>query len=218
MLINLLGIDGVGKTTHIKNLIEDIQNEFKVKVRIITKADIMNKEIFPEADLFRVPYSVLAIECLPFMKGNSRAMWLLYMFTVILGKFPPVKNEIILFDGFWHKHYAAETALGVDEDWFESVCKMFPEVDYTLVLDIEPELILKRSPKSPTPYECGLDVKCTNESFIDHQEKVRKKIMDLMSKKNNYDVIDARESKEVTYEKIKSNIFSKLKVNMKEVR
>lgn len=40
---------------------------------------------------------------------------------------PPQKGEVIMLDGYWHKHYATELSLGLDGDWLKNTCTFFPE-------------------------------------------------------------------------------------------
>lgn len=206
MIINILGTDGVGKTTHIYRLMSEIKERFNISSRVICKADMLDTTAFPEAKFVGVSYETLAVECLPRMKGNSRAMWLLYMFSVILGRYAPKDDEVILMDGYWQKHYGTEAALGVCGEWIKNVGKMFPNPDLTIFLDIDPEKVLKREGKKIKPYECGLDMECKPESFLKHQRKVRENLKNIIREYNSV-TINADDDMETIYQNIKEVVF-----------
>jgi thymidylate kinase len=210
MIINILGTDGVGKTTHIYRLMSDIQQSFNISTRVVAKSDMLDTVKFPETKFIGVSYETLAVECLPLMKGCSRAMWLLYMFSVILGRYTPQSNEIILMDGYWHKHYGTEAALGVDGEWIKKVCSIFPQPDFSVFLDLDPEKVLKREGKMIKPYECGLDIECKPESFLKHQSKVRENLKNIIKEYNSV-TIDADNDIEIIYQKIKAEVFNQIK-------
>ncbi|GEM_PF-1957537 len=209
MVINILGTDGVGKTTHIYRLRNDIEESFGIKTRVICKSDMLNTDNFPESQFVGVSYETLAVECLPRMKGYSRAMWLMYMFSVMLGRYKPQDDEIILMDGFWQKHYGTEKALGVDGEWIKKTASMFPKTDFILFLDMEPERIIERGGKKIKPYECGLDLQCSLESFLRHQNKVRENLKELIKGCNSV-TIDADNDRECIYQCIKKEVFSQV--------
>lgn len=136
-------------------------------------------------------------------------MWLMYMFSVMLGRYKPQDDEIILMDGFWQKHYGTEKALGVDGEWIKKTASMFPKTDFILFLDMEPERIIERGGKKIKPYECGLDLQCSLESFLRHQNKVRENLKELIKGCNSV-TIDADNDRECIYQCIKKEVFSQV--------
>jgi thymidylate kinase len=133
------------------------------------------------------------------MKGIARPLFLIYTFAIAFGKYPPNKNEIILVDGYWQKHLGTESALGTDGDWFTKVCSVLPKPDITVLLDIDPRIVLSRG-KRPKPYECGCDFSCSDNSFILHQSKVRSILLDAAEKFGWQKVDAARTEDQVEFD------------------
>lgn len=208
MLINLVGPDGCGKTTQIEKLSQWIQRDYKITPRIVVKADIFDLDRFPECRFFGCDYPTLAHELLPLMKRESRAMWLFYMLAVIICHYPPQENEIILLDGYWHKHYATELAFGLDETWLKNTCAFFPEPDLTYMLDIAPQDTVVRKHERH-PYESGCDFNRSAHSFEAHQKKVRRVLLD-MAQEREWTIIDANRPIDAVYEDLKHRLTGPL--------
>lgn len=200
MLINILGPDGCGKTTQLAKLKKWLEEEFGIKFSSLVKRDIFDKDRFPECDFFGCPYEKLAHQLLPMMPDESRSLWLIYMNAVLIKHYIPRKNEISFLDGYWHKHYATEAALGIDEVWLLQVCAFFPEPDITILLDIDPRITVARG-HSHKPYESGCDFQCSDESFIKHQDKVREKLLKL-AESRGYVILEADKSVDSVFQNI----------------
>lgn len=204
MLVNILGGDGGGKTTQVERLVEWVRDQFGVAARGMAKRDIFDAERVPECDFFRIDYEALAHRFLPRMLGESRALWLIYMNAVLIRRRTPQSDEVVFHDGYWHKHYATEAALGIDPRWLLDVCRVFPEPDVTLVLDINPRTIVARG-HSHKPYESGCDFGCSDASFVRHQDKVRAHILSL-ARDRGYPVIDADQPVERLFDVLTSQL------------
>lgn len=188
MLVNILGADGCGKTTQISKLIAWTR-DFGLSARSLAKRDIFDLNRYPECAFFGCEYETLAHELLPRMRGESRALWLIYMNAVLIRGNPPSEREVVFLDGYWHKHYATEAAFGISERWLLDVCAFFPEPDITVVLDLDPQTIVQRG-HLHHPYESGCDFGCSDLAFVQHQGKVRGVIRRLADAKG-YAVFDA---------------------------
>jgi len=204
MLINILGPDGCGKTTQIANLIKWVEETLGRRARSMAKRDIFDVERFPECGFFGCRYEKLAHELLPMMADESRALWLIYMNAVLIRRHPPMENEIVFLDGYWHKHYATEAALGLDKQWLLNVCSFFPEPDVTLLLDIDPRVTVARG-HVHKPYESGCDFACSDEAFIIHQDKVRANLLKL-AEMRGYFVLSANKSVEALFQEIRERL------------
>lgn len=198
MLINILGGDGGGKTTQIALVSDWLRKTHDAPVRTMAKKDIFDPLRVPECDFFGVTYETLAHQRLPRMIGESRALWLIYMNAVLIHRLPPQPGEVVLHDGYWHKHYATEAAMGVDGQWLLDVCRFFPEPDVTILLDIDPRAIVARGHRH-RPYESGCDFDCGDATFIAHQDKVRAHLLAL-ARSRNYPVIDAEQPVERVFD------------------
>jgi thymidylate kinase len=189
MLMNVLGGDGCGKTTQVCHLLDWLSGELQLGARALAKRDLIDQNIFPGSDYFGTPYEHVAHQCLPRMKGESRALFLYYMNAMLIRGAPPRPGEVVIMDGYWHKHYATEAAMGIDPQWLIGMGAAFPEPDVTIVLDLDPRVIVERGHRHK-PYESGCDFTCSDDAFIAHQDKVRSYIR-AISKERNYPVIDA---------------------------
>ncbi|MFP5394269.1 MAG: dTMP kinase [Gammaproteobacteria bacterium] len=191
MLINILGGDGGGKSTQIGHLLRWLADK-GVAARTMAKRDIFDLERFPECDYFGVPYEHVAHQCLPRMRAEGRALFLYYMNAQLIRGLPPRDDEVVILDGYWHKHYATEAALGIDADWLLGMGKVFPEPDLSILLDIDPREIVRRGHRH-RPYESGCDPACSDASFIAHQDKVRGYLQEL-ARARAYRIVDAARS------------------------
>lgn len=205
MLINVLGGDGCGKTTQIRYLIDWLSGELYLSTRSLAKRDIFDADVFPGADYFGTSYEHVAHQCLPRMKGESRALFLYYMNAMLIRGAPPRSGEIVLMDGYWHKHYATEAALGLDPEWLIAMGSALPEPELTVVLDMDPRAIVRRG-HLHRPYESGCDFSCSDESFVAQQDKVRSFIRSL-SEKRNYPVIDANCPEHELFQRIQALVL-----------
>ena len=182
MLINVLGCDGCGKSTQIEKLIGWVHDDTPLRARSLTKKNIFDAARFPDTALIGVPDPNLAHRLLPSVNKENRALWLILMNLVLIQGDPPEMGEVVFLDGYWQRYYATEAALGVDESWMRAVCSVFAEPDATVLIDIDPKVIVARG-RVHNPYESGCDFDCSDESFIDHQEKVRSILLDLAEEK-----------------------------------
>lgn len=204
MLINILGPDGGGKTTQVTRLLSWVTDTFGVPARSMAKRDIFDAERFPECAFFGCSYETLAHHFLPQMLDESRALWLIYMNAVLIRRQPPQPDEVVFLDGYWHKHYATEAAFGLSPEWLLEVCRFFPEPDLTILLDIDPRVIVARGHRHH-PYESGCDFAVRDESFIAHQDKVRAYLLDLAARRG-YTVVPADQSEDDLFRELISHI------------
>lgn len=208
MFINILGPDGCGKTTQIEKLERWIGEELNLPVRRLEKRSIYQRKRYPECEFLGVSYENLAHRLLPSMYGESRAMWLFYMLAVSVRHYPPRENEVVLADGYWQKHYATEAAMGLDGGWLEQTCAFFPEPDLTLVLDMDPREVVARGHEHK-PYESGCDFSCSDAAFVTHQDKVRRHILALASRRG-YEVLAANAPVESLFARLRERLAPSL--------
>lgn len=214
MLINLVGIDGSGKSTQIKLLKEWIQRNFQAKIRVVSKWDILDRKKHPESAFITCGREKLGSYYFPRIKGYSRAMFIFWMTSVPFCKSPLKEDEIVLADGYWYKHLVTEKVLGIDEKWISNLCDFLPMPDVTFVLDIEPSTVVSRGHR-PKPYECGLDFSCSLDSFLKHQKAMRKEFLRL-TKQEGWILIDASRSAKPIFRELKSYLTTLLEKHFRK--
>lgn len=192
-----MGCDGCGKSTQIRRCVEWIREKYKVPCRIVTRFDLLSKELHPEFAFANCSRTDLAEHYLPMMKGHARAVFLMYTFALAFGSYPPSSGEIVLVDGYWHKNLATEGALGINQEWFENMCAVLPKPDVTLFFDIDPFLVIERG-RRPKPYECGCDFSCSNHSFVKHQSKMRTILLHVARKYKWFQIDASRSEDDIT--------------------
>jgi len=183
MLINIVGPDGSGKTTQLELLDGWLPTATALPHRFLTKADIFDTERFPECEFLGCEYSFMAHAQLPIMQGASRAMCLYFMLTLNVTRHPPLADEVVIADGYWHKHWATEKALGLPDEWLTALGSQMPEPELTLCLDMSAERIVARG-RTRHPYESGLDMQARPESFIAHQTRVRANMLEMAARRD----------------------------------
>lgn len=151
MLVNIIGIDGCGKTEQIKKSIKWISREYSIPACAITKYDI---DKYPECGFLKFPAADLH-DYVCSMKGYARALFFIWALAVSFSGYDAEKTEVAFTDGYWYKYLISEGILGINEKWFQKVCAFFPKPDVTILLDVDPALVLTRR-KSFQWYECGM--------------------------------------------------------------
>lgn len=170
MLISLTGIDGAGKSHIAKLLYKEIKKTNK-KCVLINKWEIFDDNLFSECRFINKDLNDLR-DCISEMEGRNRFIFLMWLIYISLEKkYIEDSDTIYILDGYWIKHAAFEIIYGVEEDWILSVVKKLPKPDYTIYLDIDPDISFSRK-KEYTKYECGR-LEISKENFINHQSKLR---------------------------------------------
>lgn len=197
MLVNIIGIDGCGKSEQINRCVKWISKEYFLPVRVITKYNI---DEHPECGFLKFP----AVELHNYvcsMKGAARALFFIWAFAVSFSTYNPKKPEVVFTDGYWQKYMVSEKILGIDDEWFRNVCSLFHKPNITLLVDVDPEVILERR-KSFKPYECGLDFSCKVSSFLRHQKRMREELL-KMAFREGWVIIDGNKDSILVFWDIK---------------
>ncbi|MFE1281222.1 dTMP kinase [Klebsiella aerogenes] len=208
MLINLLGCDGCGKSTQLRQVIPWLEAHYSQPVRSISKKDALNITAIPEARYFGCDYHTLMFEILPEMRGASRALFIFNLLAIPLCHQPVQNDEIVILDGGWQKHVATEMALGLDEQWLTNLADIFPKPDLTIFLDVDPDTILEwRRQKNGThaPYECGNQSNCSDALFLEQMNKVYR-ILLRQSREQNWTRIDGKKTTTEVFQAITQTI------------
>ncbi|WP_253381865.1 dTMP kinase [unidentified bacterial endosymbiont] len=194
MLINVLGCDGSGKSTQLRQVIPWLEAHYSLPVRSLSKRDALNIAAIPEARYFGCDYHTLMYEIVPDMRGASRALFIFNLLAIPLCHQPVQDNEIVILDGGWQKHVATETALGLDEQWLTNLTSIFPKPDLTIFLDVDPDTTLtwrRQNDETHAPYECGNQHDCSDALFLEQMNKVHR-ILRRQSQEQNWTRIDGK--------------------------
>ena len=170
MLIAVEGIDGSGKTTVVRFLIEELRkrgydvvafkeptdSEYGRRIRQILK----ERKVSPEEELKL------------FIKDRE--------FDVQNNILPALKSgKIVIMDRYYYSTIAYQGALGLDVEMIRKLNEQFPKPDLVIILDVSPETALKRikAKRRPDRFE-----------DLEYLRKVREIFLSL---KNNVVVVDA---------------------------
>ena len=170
MLIAVEGIDGSGKTTVVRFLIEELRkrgydvvafkeptdSEYGRRIRQILK----ERKVSPEEELKL------------FIKDRE--------FNVRNNILPALKSgKIVIMDRYYYSTIAYQGALGLDVEMIRKLNEQFPKPDLVIILDVSPETALKRikAKRRPDRFE-----------DLEYLRKVREIFLSL---KNNIVVVDA---------------------------
>jgi len=215
MLINLLGCDGCGKSTQLRQLIPWLETHFSMPVRTLSKRDALNINDIPEARYFGCDYPTLMYDILPQMQGFSRALFLFNLLAIPLCHNPVQADEIVVLDGGWQKHVATEMALGIEEKWLSDLISIFPKPDLTIFLDVDPSTIVawrRQNHDSHAPYECGNQPDCSDKFFLSQMNEVYR-ILVRQTQEQGWKKINGKQPEDQVFQLIKETIATSFASN-----
>src|SRR5438552_1550945 len=117
MLIAFCGCDGSGKSMQVQRIRSWLDRDGYC-VDVINKWDILDPVKFPECRFIRTQLDDLRV-CIAEMDGAARAMFLFWSISLTLTK--PDRDKIMLADGYWMKHAAAELEYGCSPALIEAL-------------------------------------------------------------------------------------------------
>lgn len=194
MLIALVGSDGAGKSLQARRLCAWFAERGR-RVERVDMWDILDPDRHPQARFLTGGRPMLR-DCIAEMTTPARGLFLFWMIaSVVAERRAAAPDAVLVVDGYWYKHAAAEHALGAGD----AVAVRMPEPDLVLHLDVSPAVALARKqPDGLTLYECGCDGSRAPESFLAHQAKVRE-ILRQWARERGWHRIDAdRDADDVT--------------------
>lgn len=188
-VVAVVGPDGAGKSTLTALLAERCTAAGHPASRV-DRWDIADGARYPNASCLTGDVAV-ARRCAALMPGTPRLLFLLWASALALADRPAGPEEILLLDGYWQKHAASEIAYGADPAWVEAVGAGLPAADLTVYLRIDPEAAWSRKAGRPVPFECGMDLSCSRESFLAHQRSITA-TLDRWAARDGWLVADTR--------------------------
>lgn len=172
--ITIDGIDGAGSSTQTKLLVE--------KLRELGYDSIGTKEPNPDGPIEPIIRSIIKKPCIsPELEALLFAADRIYHVEFFIK--PWLKEgKIVVSDRYLESSIAYQTSQGLDEDWILSINRGALIPDISIILDVDPEISLKRKTVLVDRYE-----------KLEFLKKVRLKFLERAKRKNYY-VIDASKS------------------------
>ena len=158
------GIDGSGKSTHIKILAGKLREKgYTVVVTAEPSRDDIGKLIrrYAKRNEGRLPAEAEAL-----LFAADRKM---HLMNVVL---PAVKRgQIVISDRYLHSTLAYQGALGLDLDWIMELNRFTVKPDLTILLDILPEYSLQRVKRKKTIFEEPDYLRKVRDIYLKYVEK-----------------------------------------------
>ena len=158
------GIDGSGKSTHIKILAGKLREKgYTVVVTAEPSRDDIGKLIrrYSKRNEGRLPAESEAL-----LFSADRKM---HLMNLVL---PAVKRgQIVISDRYLHSTLAYQGALGLDLDWIMELNRFTVKPDLTILLDILPEYSLQRVKRKKTVFEEPDYLRKVRDIYLKYVEK-----------------------------------------------
>lgn len=161
-LICITGIDGIGKST----LIKDLAAKFE-SCHVANVWDLLSSPV--QSLPFKSKREIDDFICS--LTPDSRFLFLSHALKYSIDKALEASEEIILMDSYHYKYAATELALGADATLVKHVTDSFPVSDMVIELRLSLSEIVKRK-DTFSRYECGLAAVPNKKSFMQFQEQV----------------------------------------------
>lgn len=173
MIIAVDGPDGAGKSTHAALLYDWLQEE-QYDVVLLSKWDILGTCRPPEARLLRGTNQRELRDCVAQMPALARLLFIMWLYAEMATEaIARSADRIVVLDGFWMKHAAAELVYGGDHGLVDAIVRCLGSVDLVVYLDVTPAEALRRKGSELTPYECGMDFGLSHSRFLSRQAELR---------------------------------------------
>lgn len=194
MNVEIVGIDGAGKTTMISRL-RQLLEIAEIDAEIVDRWGVLEIERYPEYSFLGGSRLQLQ-ECIGQMPAKPRTLFLAWLNSAANVEAKELHHEDVrLFDGGWTKHAATELAMGASSQLISALNENSFK-DLTIYLRSTPELALTRKPQgSLLRYECGCVDRPSVAAFLYHQRKVVS-ILDGWSVERGWIELDAAQSSE----------------------
>jgi thymidylate kinase len=178
MLIAVDGPDGAGKSTHVA-LLADWLAARGVPCEVVSKWQVLDPDRQPESRFLRGTNRRELQRCVAEMPSPARAMFIMWLYAQTAARAVRLAADgVVLVDGYWMKHAAAELVYGTDPRAVDGMLAAMPAVDAVFHLDVDPVEALRRRQGELTPYECGLDPTLDPARFLLAQRAIRTLLTD----------------------------------------
>ncbi len=190
----ITGMDGVGKSTIVKRLLDD-----NPRLHHATIWDAMNESSFSsksEVDDYLCSLST-----------KNRLLFLNNALMKSLEKSKMLKNEFLLFDSYYFKYFASELCLGASKETVTQLMNEYPIPSLVIELSLD---VLNASTRKEkfSKYECGLK-EATRCNFNKFQLNVKTKWR--FFDRTNWYVFSSSKSKDELFLEVNQLILKEMK-------
>lgn len=177
MIVALDGPDGAGKSTHVERLHQWLGAQ-GVASEVVSKWDVFDPALHPDARFLRgTDVSELRV-CVAEMPTPARSLFIMWLYAEAASRASASSHDrVVILDGYWQKHAAAEIAYGCDPKVMDALAGSMSIADVVIYLDVTPEEALARKRGALTPYECGLDFGRDPAKFVEQQTAIRDRML-----------------------------------------
>ncbi|ACN15769.1 Tmk [Desulforapulum autotrophicum HRM2] len=213
MFITLEGIEGSGKTTQIKPLVDCLgQNGYEAVVTREPGATVIGKKI--RAILLDPGNSGMSDLCELFLYGADRAQHLSEVIIPALGA-----GKTVVCDRFTDATTVYQgAARGISKELIDIIHSVVVKdlcPDLTILFDLDPETGLARTVKALTDGERTLDESRFERETLEFHERVRQGYLALAAaEQDRFLVVDARGTQEQVFTEIVSGINRRLGIDL----
>jgi dTMP kinase len=192
VLVAVVGADGAGKSTVTSSLVAELEQR-GVPARRVDRWDVVDNPHYPSARFLKpdIPDIRRSVADMP---SQLRFLFLLWTIgTALLDEQGSDADPegVVLLDGYWMKHAASEIIYGSDPRWIESAVSELPVPDLVIYMHLDPAVAWRRKVGIDlVPYECGMDVTCSQDAFIRHQQALQSLLL-AWSQRDHWVKIDA---------------------------
>ncbi|RCK79087.1 MAG: Thymidylate kinase [Candidatus Ozemobacter sibiricus] len=173
-LVCLTGIDGCGKSTHIRGLSEWLANTHGRRAAHLHVWEIAHNPRYHHHPFIADPAAVHRY--LALLSGGPRALFIFHGLLESLHLVRQARPDLILANGYWYKYAFTEALTGTDPQWLRTFAAVFPRPVVTVLLDLDPALAWSRK-STVTPYECGFQPP-SEATFVAFQSRLRASLRD----------------------------------------
>jgi dTMP kinase len=160
-LICITGIDGTGKSTLIKGIMNHFSHFYLASIWDLMASQAKGLPFKSKNEID---------EFLCSLTPDSRLLFLSHCLKYAMDIAFENSANTILIDSYYYKYFATEKALGASEQLIYALVEAFPKPEIVIELLLPVELASQRK-NSYSRYECGLDSMPGISSFIAFQNR-----------------------------------------------
>ncbi|MEL7530538.1 MAG: hypothetical protein AAFN10_04480 [Bacteroidota bacterium] len=160
-LICITGGDGVGKSTLVDALVQQLPDVYEADIWDLLKSPT---ESLP----FQSKHQIDDFLCA--LTPDSRLLFLAHALMWSIDTAMASEKSTILLNSYYYKYFATELALGADPALVHALGERFPQPALVIHLDLALREAVKRK-KVLSRYECGLSQEPSPDSFLAFQSK-----------------------------------------------